>query len=389
MLALAEAALPGDAALDDSRLPRLTLLGLVGLLDPPRPEAVEAVAACRSAGIRVKMITGDHPGTARAIAAALGLVATRRALTGADLDSLDDAALRDVAAETDVFARTSPEQKLRLVAALQSDGAVIAMTGDGVNDAPALKRADVGVAMGRKGTEAAKEAADMVLADDNFASIAAAVREGRTVYDNLQKVIAWTLPTNGGESLVVLAAIGLGLALPMSPVQILWINMVTTVALGLTLAFEPPERDVMGRPPRAVGASLLPAVLVWRVVFVSVVMAGCAFALDLWGAARGLSVEQQRTLVVNGIVAMEVGYLFAARQSRGSGFSAEGFRGTPAIWAGVVSVSAAQVALTWAPPLQWTFGTAPLGVAEVLACLGAGALLLVVVEAEKAVLRAR
>jgi magnesium-transporting ATPase (P-type) len=243
--------------------------------------------------------------------------------------------------------------------------------------------------MGRKGTEAAKEAADMVLADDNFASIAAAVREGRTVHDNIQKVIAWTLPTNGGESLVVLLAIGLGLALPMSPVQILWINMVTAVALGLTLAFEPPERDVMTRPPRRARASLLPVALVWRVVFVSAVMAAVAFALDLWATSRGSSVEESRTLVVNAIVAMEVGYLFAARQSRGTGFSAEGFRGTPAVWIGIGVVAVAQAAFTWLPPLQWTFGTAALGVPDVLACFGAGALLLVLVEGEKALRPAR
>jgi magnesium-transporting ATPase (P-type) len=388
VLALAQARLPAGATLAQHRLPRLGLLGLVGLVDPPRPEAVAAVAECRAAGIDVKMITGDHPGTARAIAAQLGLAGTRRVLTGADLDSLDDAALRGAIGETDVFARTSPEQKLRLVTALQADGAVIAMTGDGVNDAPALKRADVGVAMGRKGTEAAKEAADMVLADDNFASIAAAVREGRTVYDNLQKVIAWTLPTNGGESLVVLLAIGLGLALPISPVQILWINMVTAVALGLTLAFEPPERDVMGRPPRPPGAALLSPVLAWRVLLVSAVMAAVAFALEMWATGRGLSVEQSRTLVVNAIVAMEVGYLFAARQSRVSGFSAEGFRGTPAVWIGIGITAAAQALFTWAPPLHWTFGTAALGLVEVLACLGAGALLLLAVEAEKALRRA-
>ncbi len=389
VLALAEARLPEGATLAQNRLPRLGLLGLVGLVDPPRPEAIAAIAECRAAGIDVKMITGDHPGTARAIAAQLGLAGAQRALTGADLDSLDDAALRGAIRETDVFARTSPEQKLRLVTALQAEGAVVAMTGDGVNDAPALKRADVGVAMGRKGTEAAKEAAEMVLADDNFASIAAAVREGRTVYDNLQKVIAWTLPTNGGEALVVLLAIGLGLALPVTPVQILWINMITAVALGLTLAFEPPERDVMGRPPRAPGAALLSRVLAWRVLLVSLLMAGAAFALDIWAGTRGLSVEQSRTLVVNAIVAMEVGYLFAARQSRVSGFSAEGFRGTPAVWIGIGITALAQVLFTWAPPLNWAFGTAPLGVAEVLACLGAGALLLLVVEAEKALRRAR
>jgi magnesium-transporting ATPase (P-type) len=239
--------------------------------------------------------------------------------------------------------------------------------------------------MGRKGTEAAKEAADMVLADDNFASIAVAVREGRTVYDNVQKVIAWTLPTNGGEALVVLIAIGFGLALPMSPVQILWINRVTAVALGLTLAFEPPERDVMARPPRPAGSSLLPRVLVWRVVFVSVLIAALAFTLDVWASARGLDTAASRTIVVNAVVAMEVGYLFAARQSHGTGFSAEGFRGTPAVWTGIGIVVVAQVAFTWAPPLNWVFGTAPLGLTEVLACLGAGAALLLAVEAEKAI----
>ncbi|MBB5690194.1 HAD-IC family P-type ATPase [Roseomonas alkaliterrae] len=387
VLAIAEARLPADGAIALDAMPPLTLLGLVGLVDPPRPEAIEAVAECARAGIAVKMITGDHPGTARAIGGQLGLRRTERAMTGHDLEALDDAALREAARGTDIFARTSPEQKLRLVTALQAEGAIVAMTGDGVNDAPALKRADVGVAMGRKGTEAAKEAADMVLADDNFASIAAAVREGRTVHDNLQKVIAWTLPTNGGQSLVVIAAIMLGLALPVSPVQILWVNLVCSVALGMTLAFEPPERDVMARPPRPAEASLLPGILVWRVVFVSVVMAALAFALDLWGASRGLGMAETRTIVVNAMVAMGVGYLFAARQSRGTGFSAEGFRGTPAVWIGIASVAVAQALLTWAPPMNRVFGTAPMGLAEAIACIGSGAALLVLVEAEKAVMR--
>ncbi len=387
VLAFAEARLPEEATLSDGSLPPLTLLGLVGLLDPPRAEAIAAVAECRSAGIRVAMITGDHPATARAIAASLGLGRTDHALTGADLDRLDEASMREAALRTDVFARTSPEQKLRLVTALQSEGGIVAMTGDGVNDAPALRRADVGVAMGRKGTEAAKEAADMVLADDNFASIAAAVREGRTVHDNLQKVIAWTLPTNGGEALVVVAALILGFALPITPVQILWINMVTAVTLGLTLAFEPPERDVMARPPRRPNAGLLPGALAWRVAFVSLAMAVLAFALEHWGRGQGLSVEASRTLVVNGIVAMEVGYLFAVRQLRGTGFSMEGFRGTPAIWIGIVLAAAGQLAFTYLSPLHALFGSAALGATEMAMVVGAGAVLLVVVEGEKFLLR--
>ncbi|MGZ8204210.1 MAG: cation-translocating P-type ATPase, partial [Burkholderiales bacterium] len=227
----------------------LTLLGLLGLIDPPREEAVAAVAECRSAGIRVKMITGDHGATARAIARELGLVNAEEVLSGRDLEALAPADLALRAAEVDVFARASPEHKLRLVEALQSRGFVIAMTGDGVNDAPALRRADVGVAMGRHGTEAAKQAAEMVLADDNFASIDAAVKEGRTVYDNLKKAIVFLLPVNGGETSAILAGILAGVTLPITPLQILWVNMVSSTALALSLAFEPPEEDVMRRPP--------------------------------------------------------------------------------------------------------------------------------------------
>ncbi|WP_137180119.1 HAD-IC family P-type ATPase [Roseomonas sp. AR75] len=388
VLALAEAR-PGTAGdLAIATLPRLTLLGLVGLLDPPRPEAIAAVAECRAAGIRVAMITGDHPGTARAIATALGLAHTAEPLTGVEMDALDADGLRRAAFTTDVFARVSPEQKLRLVSALQEGGAVVAMTGDGVNDAPALKRADVGVAMGRKGTEAAKEAAHVVLADDNFASIAAAVREGRTVYANIRKVVAWTLPTNGGEALVVIAALLLGLALPIAPVQILWINMVTAVALGLTLAFEPPEEDVMAQPPRPPGAPLLDRLLLWRVALVSVLMAGIAFALDRWALAAGMTPQAASTLVVNAVVAMEIGYLFAVRQSLRSGFSAEGFRGTQAIWIGIGIVAVAQLLLTYAPPLQAAFGTAALDVPTLAIAGAAGLLLLLAIEAEKAIRRA-
>ena len=237
---------------------QLTLIGLIGLIDPPRAEAIEAVAECHAAGIRVKMITGDHAATARAIAGMIGLKNHDRVLTGADLEAMDDTALADAAVETDIFARTSPAHKLRLVTALQLRGLTVVMTGDGVNDAPALKRADAGIAMGLKGSEAAKEAAEFVLADDNFASIAAAVREGRTVYDNIKKVISWTLPTNAGEAMTIIVALFAGMALPITAVQILWINLITAVTLGLALAFEPSEPGTMRRPPRPRDEPLLP-----------------------------------------------------------------------------------------------------------------------------------
>ena len=242
---------PEHTVLNSSDLDgQLTLIGLIGLIDPPRPEAIDAVAECHAAGIRVKMITGDHAATARAIAARIGLKNTDRVLTGAEIEAMDDASLASMAAETDIFARTSPGHKLRLVSALQSRGLTVAMTGDGVNDAPALKRADAGIAMGLKGSEAAKEAAEFVLADDNFASIAAAVREGRTVYDNIKKVISWTLPTNAGEAMTIVVALFAGMALPITAVQILWVNLITAITLGLALAFEPTEPGTMRRPPR-------------------------------------------------------------------------------------------------------------------------------------------
>jgi magnesium-transporting ATPase (P-type) len=293
-----------------------TLLGLVGLIDPPREEAIAAVGECHSAGIRVIMITGDHGATAGAIARQLGLAEDPKVVTGQALESLDPGP-QDIARDTTVFARTSPEHKLRLVEALQATGAVVAMTGDGVNDAPALKRADVGVAMGIKGTEAAKEASEMVLADDNFASIVDAVREGRTVYDNLKKVIAWTLPTNGGQSFAIIAAILFGVTLPVTPVQILWVNMITAVTLGLTLAFEPTEPGAMRRPPRAPDEPFLSGFLVWRIVFVSVLFVIGAFGVFFWTLERGLPLELARTMVVNTIVVMQIFYLFSIRYAHG------------------------------------------------------------------------
>jgi len=364
-----------------------TLLGLVGFIDPPREEAIAAVADCRAAGIRVVMITGDHAATAREIGIQLGLAEAPRVLNGSDLDSLQGDALRDAARRTDVFARTTPELKLRLVEALQADGSTIAMTGDGVNDAPALKRADVGVAMGGKGTEAAKEAAEMVLADDNFASIVAAVREGRTVYDNLMKVIAWTLPTNGGEALTILAAIALGLALPITAVQILWVNMVTAVALGLTLAFEPTEPSVMQRPPRPADAPILSASLVWRIVFVSLLFVAGTFGMFFWAESRGLPVETGRTMVVNTLVVMEVFYLFSVRYVHGTSLTWQGVLGTPAVLAGVATVTLCQFAFTYLPPFQAVFESTAVSFSDGIAVVAVGVLMLVAVEIEKAARR--
>ncbi|MGE3907604.1 MAG: HAD-IC family P-type ATPase, partial [Reyranellaceae bacterium] len=361
----------------------LTVLGLVGLIDPPRPEAIAAVAECKAAGIQVKMITGDHGATARAIAAQLGIAEDPRAVTGQELDALEESGFHQKAREAVVFARTSPEHKLRLVQSLQAGGGVIAMTGDGVNDAPALKRADVGVAMGGKGTEAAKEASEMVLADDNFASIVAAVREGRTVYDNLTKVIAWTLPTNGGEALTIILAILLGLTLPVTPIQILWINMVTAVALGLTLAFEPAEAGVMRRPARPPKQKLLSGRLLWRITFVSALMVAGTFGIFNRAIERGLSLETARTMAVNTLVTMEIFYLFSVRYVHGTSMTWQGVLGTRAVLIGVAIVVAAQFAFTYLPPLQAVFDSRPVAFADGLGIFGVGAALLVLSEIEK------
>ena len=365
----------------------LVFLGLVGFLDPPREEAISAVCECRGAGIDVKMITGDHVTTARAIAGQLGIEHADRGITGQMLDALDGVAFRDAARTVNVFARTSPEHKLKLVTALQAGGAVISMTGDGVNDAPALKRADVGVAMGCKGTEAAKEAAEMVLVDDNFASIVAAVREGRTVYDNLTKVIAWTLPTSGGEALAIITAILFGLELPITPVQILWINMVTAVALGTTLAFEPTEPDVMARPPRAPNEPLLSRLLVWRVFFVSVLFATAALGLFAWANSQGVPYETSRTMVVNMLVVMEIFYLFSVRYLRVTSLTWQGVVGTPAVLIGVTAIVLLQFLFTYAPFMQGWFDTRALTLFDGGVIVALGVVFFVVLELEKFAVR--
>ena len=362
----------------------MVLLGLVGMLDPPRDEAIAAIAECHAAGVKVKMITGDHAATAAAIAARLGL-GTQPPLTGADLDQLDDAQLDARLAETSVFARTSPAHKLRLVERLQACGARVAMTGDGVNDAPALKRADIGVAMGIKGTEVAKEAAQMVLADDNFATIAHAVEEGRTVYDNLKKSILFILPTNGGQALVLLVAIALGITLPITPLQILWVNMVTAVTLALALAFEPAEANLMRRPPRDPRAPLLSAQLLLRVTFVAALMTAVCLGAFLYAQYLGWSLPASRSLAVNALVACEMGYLFSSRQINGP--ARLGWRDNPMAWSMVVVAFGLQLAFTQWPPMQQLFDTESPGTVGWAICVAAGIGMLALVELEKIIRR--
>jgi magnesium-transporting ATPase (P-type) len=361
----------------------LVFLGLIGMIDPPRPRAIAAVRTCHSAGIRVKMITGDHPGTAIAIARQLGIVRDGvGALTGRELSKLNDEALRKAASEIDVFARVEPEQKLRLVKALQANGEVVAMTGDGVNDAPALKQADIGVAMGLGGTEVAKEAAAMVLTDDNFATIEAAVEEGRGIYDNLVKFIVWTIPTNAGEGLVILAAVLAGTTLPITPLQILWINMTTAILLGMMLAFEPAERGIMQRPPRSPAAPILDHVLIQRILLVGVLMLAGAFGLFELALYRGQSVAEARTVAANVFVMVETFYLFNCRSLTRS-FWSVGLLSNPWVWIGSGAMVALQMAFTYMPAFNRVFQTAPIGVPEWLSIVLFATTCAAIIEAEK------
>lgn len=361
----------------------LVLIGLVGMIDPPRQEAIKAVADCLAAGIRVKMITGDHRGTAAAIGRQIGLVNANRVLTGVELDELGDDQLAEQVMDTDIFARTSPKHKLRLVTALQALHASVAMTGDGVNDAPALKRADVGIAMGLKGSEAAKEAADFVLADDNFASIAAAVREGRTVYDNIKKVISWTLPTSTGEAFTVIVALLLGMTLPVSPIQILWVNLITAASLGMALAFEPTEENTMLRPPRPKNQPLLGGELIWHIAFVSLLFVLGIFGIFNYALERGYSIELARTLAVNTLVVMEIFHLFFIRNIYGTSLTLKALKGTRVVWLTVVFVTAAQFAISYIPAMQYIFETESVPLVDGLLTVAIGALLFAIIETEK------
>ncbi|WP_370647060.1 HAD-IC family P-type ATPase [Mycobacterium sp. IDR2000157661] len=372
-----EDALPGS----------VTLTGLHAMLDPPRAAAASAVAACHSAGIAVKMITGDHAGTAGAIAAAVGLLdpedeTHRRVLTGAELADTAPEELPEAVEQASVFARVSPEQKLRLVEALQGRGHIVAMTGDGVNDAPALRQASIGVAMGRGGTEVAKDAADMVLTDDDFATIEAAVEEGRGVFDNLTKFITWTLPTNIGEGLVILVAIALGAALPILPTQILWINMTTAVALGLMLAFEPKETGIMARPPRDPDQPLLTRALVGRILLVSSLLVAGSWWLFEWELAGGASLSEARTAAVNVFVVVEAFYLFSCRSLVHSAWRIGLFTNRWLI-VGVAVQAIAQLAITYVPAMNTVFETAPLDIGTWLRIFAVAALTSLAVALEK------
>jgi len=364
----------------------LTLLGLFGMIDPPREEAVRAVAACHAAGIRVKMITGDHKATAAAIAAQLGIGADA-ALNGIELEALSDAQLGERVRAVDVYARVSPEHKLRLVQALQAHGEVVAMTGDGVNDAPALKRADIGVAMGVTGTEVAKEAAEIVLADDNFASIANAVEEGRTIYDNLRKTILFILPTNGGEAGTILVAIALGMVMPILPVQILWVNMITAVTLALTLAFEPAEPNVMRRPPRDPRTPIFSGYFLWRTLLVSLVLVAGTLGIFHWEQEQGASLETARTAAVNTLVMFEVFYLLNSRFLTEPSWLPRALTGNRTVPLAIGLVIGFQLVYTYAPFMQTLFQSAPLDAPAWLRIVLIALSIYVIVEIEKALVR--
>lgn len=391
VLALASKELPENATTigHEDVADGLVLLGLAAMMDPPRPEAIAAVAACQQAGIQVKMITGDHAVTAAAIGMELGLGIDTcpgkpacQVLSGADLTAMSDTELMEKVPHTAVFARVAPEQKLRLVMALQRHGEIVAMTGDGVNDAPALKQADIGIAMGKGGTEAAKEAADMILTDDNFATIEAAVEEGRGVYDNLLKFIVWTLPTNMGEGLVILTSMLLGTVLPILPVQILWINMTTAVCLGLMLAFEPKEPGIMERPPRRPGEPILDSELIIRICIVGGILLVAAFGLFKWELVTTGDEAQARTVAVNVFILVEAFYLFNSRSFSRSPF-ALGFFSNPWVPTGFAIMVLLQLAFTYLPFMNHAFSTAPIGIMPWVKSVGVGLAAYFIIEWEK------
>lgn len=359
------------------------LLGIVGMIDPARPEAASSIASAHSAGIEVKLVTGDHPITASAIAASVGL--NGKIITGPELDALDEHALDVAARDSVIVARATPEHKQRLIESLQRQGRSSAMTGDGFNDAPALMKADVGVAMGGRGTDAAREASDIVLTDDNFASIIAAVREGRTVYENIRKSIAYILPTSFGEAGLIILAVLTNQPLPVTALQILWINLVTEATLSVAIAFDPAEPGVMRRPPRPKGAPLLSGFLIWRISFVAMLMTAGGWIL--FTNAGTASVDAARTLVVNALVAFEIAYLFNCRNLRAPSLNWRVLVGNPAVLISVALVVLLQMLFTYSDFMQSLFDSEPLGANHWVMIAALGLAFFLVVELEKAFTR--
>jgi magnesium-transporting ATPase (P-type) len=375
-------------SLGPADLPRtLVLLGLIGLLDPPRKEAIEAVKECHEGGIRVTMITGDHKITAAAIAKMLGIGDGKTAITGGEIEDMDTATLQERVRDVDVFARASPEHKLRLVKAIQANKQIVAMTGDGVNDAPSLKKADIGVAMGIKGTEVTKEAAGMILADDNFASITAAVKEGRTVYNNIEKAMLFLLPTNVAQALVIAVAIFFGFTMPITAPQVLWVNMVTSVALGLVISFEPHEIDVMSRPPRAVDRPIVTGFGIWRIIFVGLALLAYTLWAFFWMKSHGASDALARTVAVNAITIGQVFYLLNSRYLLDSSLSLTAHMGNRYLPLGIGAVVILQLLFTYAPPFQVMFGNEAIPFWVWPWLLAGGLFFFIVVEAEKLIIR--
>ena len=366
----------------------LVFLGLQAMIDPPRAEAVKAIQAFHTAGIKVKMITGDHELTALAIAQMIGIASKDadaselQVMNGKKLAELSDEELIVIAKKINVYARVAPEQKLRLVKALQHNGDIVAMTGDGVNDAPSLRQANIGIAMGITGTDVAKETSDMVLTDDNFATIEAAVEEGRGVFDNLVKFITWTLPTNFGEGLVILLAVIANITLPILPVQILWINMTTAVLLGLTLAFEKMEPDIMLRPPRKSGEPILSRILITRIVIVGLLLCAGAFASFEFEKSIGKSDAYARTIAVNIFVIGSIFYLFNCRSLKYSMFKI-GVFSNPVVWLGILIMVALQIAFTYLPFMNSIFHSTPIDLIDWLWVIVTGIAIYATVEIEK------
>jgi magnesium-transporting ATPase (P-type) len=357
-----------------------TLLGLCGMIDPARPEAKPSIAKCRDAGIQVRMVTGDHAKTAQAIASSLGLEG--KAIAGPELDRLDEDGFGRAAREHPIIARATPEHKIGLIDALRAEGRTIAMTGDGFNDAPALNRADVGVAMGKTGTDAAKEAAEIVLTDDNFASIVDAVEEGRTVYDNIRKAIIYILPTSFGEAGIIILAVLLAQDLPITALQILWVNLVTEVTLSISIAFDQPAPDIMQRPPRPRSTPLLSGFLVWRIALVTMLMTLGAYGLFLWRLGDG-SIEEARTLVVNSFVMFEIAYLFNCRYLQASSVDWHVLSGNRIALLSIVAVLLLQAAFTYLGFMNALFGSAPIGMIDWALAALLGLALFAAIEVEK------